>query len=147
MTANARSKVTSCADRSEIGVVVEFERLETPRQLADRVGLSERKVRHLIQTRQLEYVMVGSRIHIPRGAFARFIEANRVTPCQDETKVPVFVGSTKRKCFYITWTEHGRSRERSTGTADREQAEVIFAEWLQLRGRRDGPSDPAADRS
>jgi integrase len=50
----------------------------------------------------------------------------------------------KRKAYYITWTEHGRSRERSTGTADREQAEVIFAEWLQRRGRRSSPSDPAA---
>jgi integrase len=50
----------------------------------------------------------------------------------------------KRRCFYITWTERGRSRERSTGTANREQAEVVFAEWLQLRGRRDGPSDPSA---
>jgi hypothetical protein len=30
----------------------------------------------------------------------------------------------KRHCFYITWTEQGRSRERSTGTADREQAQV-----------------------
>jgi len=50
----------------------------------------------------------------------------------------------KRNCFYITWTEQGRSRERSTGTADREQAEIVFAEWLQLRGRRGGPSDPAA---
>jgi integrase len=50
----------------------------------------------------------------------------------------------KRHAYYITWTEQGRSRERSTGTADREQAEVVFAEWLQLRGRRHGPSDPAA---
>jgi integrase len=50
----------------------------------------------------------------------------------------------KRNCYYIVWTEHGRSRERSTGTADREQAEVMFAEWLQLRGRRNGPCDPAA---
>jgi len=50
----------------------------------------------------------------------------------------------KRDCFYITWTEHGRSRERSTGTADREQAEIIFAEWLHRRGRRAGPSDPAS---
>jgi integrase len=50
----------------------------------------------------------------------------------------------KRKCFYITWTEHGRSRECSTGTADREKAEVVFAEWMQRRGRRAGPSDPAA---
>ena len=50
----------------------------------------------------------------------------------------------KRKCFYITWTEHGRSRECSTSTADREQAEIYFAEWLRGRGRRAGPSDPAA---
>jgi integrase len=49
----------------------------------------------------------------------------------------------KRGAYYITWTERGRSRERSTGTADREQAEVVFAEWLQLRGRRSGPSDPS----
>ena len=49
----------------------------------------------------------------------------------------------KRQCFYITWTEDGRSRERSTSTADREQAEIIFAEWLQARGRRAGPRDPA----
>jgi integrase len=50
----------------------------------------------------------------------------------------------KRGCFYITWTEHGRSRERSTGTAEREQAESILAEWLHRRGRRAGPSDPAS---
>jgi hypothetical protein len=50
----------------------------------------------------------------------------------------------KRKCFYITWTERGRSRERSTGTPDRERAEIVFAEFLQARRRRDGPSDPSA---
>jgi integrase len=50
----------------------------------------------------------------------------------------------KRKCYYITWTERGRSRECSTGTADRQQAEIFFADWLQRRGRRAGPSDPAA---
>jgi integrase len=50
----------------------------------------------------------------------------------------------KRSRFYITWTEHGRSRERSTGTANREQAEGAFAEWMQHRRRRAGPSDPAS---
>jgi hypothetical protein len=49
----------------------------------------------------------------------------------------------KRNCFYIVWTERGRSRERSTGTADREQAEIKLAEFLQRRGRRAGPRDPA----
>ena len=47
------------------------ERLETPKELAARVNLSERQVRRLIQTRQLEHVMIGSRAHIPSGAFAR----------------------------------------------------------------------------
>jgi integrase len=50
----------------------------------------------------------------------------------------------KRSCYYITWTERGRSRERTTGTADRHQAEIVFTEWMHRRGRRDGPSDPAA---
>lgn len=49
----------------------------------------------------------------------------------------------KRKRYYITWTERGRSRERSTGTSDREQAENFFADWLQSRGHRNGPSDPS----
>jgi len=49
----------------------------------------------------------------------------------------------KRGGFYITWTEGGRSRERSCGTADREQAEAFFGEWLQARGRRGGPVDPS----
>ena len=67
--------------------------LETPKQLAKRVGLTEGKIRHLINTRQLEHVWIGSRVHVPKGAFGRFIEAKKVTPCQDEIKVPVSVGS------------------------------------------------------
>src|SRR5262245_33721688 len=49
----------------------------------------------------------------------------------------------KRRCYYITWTERGRSRERSTGTANREQAEIALAEFIQQRTRSAGPRDPA----
>jgi integrase len=49
----------------------------------------------------------------------------------------------KRRCFYIVWTERGRSRERSTRTADRQQAEIAFAEFLRIRTRTAGPRDPA----
>jgi integrase len=49
----------------------------------------------------------------------------------------------KRGSYYITWTEHGRSRERSTGTADREQAEIALAEFIHQRTRAAGPRDPA----
>jgi integrase len=48
----------------------------------------------------------------------------------------------KRECYYIVWTERGRSRERSTGTADREQAQVALAEFLRQRDRRAGPRHP-----
>lgn len=49
----------------------------------------------------------------------------------------------KRGCYYIFWTENGRSRERSTGTADRREAEAIFATWLARYTRKHGPRDPS----
>jgi integrase len=49
----------------------------------------------------------------------------------------------KRQIFYVCWTERGRSRERSTGTADREKAQVALAQFLQQRDRRAGPRDPS----
>ncbi len=49
----------------------------------------------------------------------------------------------KRGCFYIVWSEDGRSRERSTGTRDRAEAEIALAEFLQARKRNTGPRDPA----
>jgi excisionase family DNA binding protein len=61
--------------------------LETPKQLAARVGLKERQIRTLIDSGKLEFVMIGSRVHIPDGAFERFVEANKVSPCLDGTKV------------------------------------------------------------
>src|SRR5262245_7284183 len=69
------------------------EQLETPKQLASRVGISERQVRHLIQTRQLEHVVIGCRVHIPVGAFARFLDSRKVTPCQGEIRDRDSVGS------------------------------------------------------
>jgi integrase len=49
----------------------------------------------------------------------------------------------KRGVFYIVWTEAGRSRERSTGTANREQAQIALAEFIRARTRDAGPRDPA----
>jgi hypothetical protein len=69
------------------------ERLETPKQLAARVGLSERQIRHLIHSRQLEHVLIGCRVFIPGGAWMRFLEIKKVQPCQDETKALDCAGS------------------------------------------------------
>ena len=69
-------------------------RLETPKQLATRVGVSERQVRHLIQTRQLDFVQIGCRVHIPAGAWERFIKAKTVRASWDaETKDHACAGS------------------------------------------------------
>jgi hypothetical protein len=62
------------------------DRLETPKQLAKRVGISEGQVRHLVQTRQLDHLGIGCRIFIPADAWSRFIAAKRVRSCHDETK-------------------------------------------------------------
>jgi integrase len=49
----------------------------------------------------------------------------------------------KRNCFYIVWTEGGRSRERSTGTADMQLAQTALAEFIHARTRTAGPRDPS----
>lgn len=50
----------------------------------------------------------------------------------------------ERGAYYICWTVNGRSRKCSTGTAEREEAEISLADWLQVRSRTiTGPSDPA----
>lgn len=48
----------------------------------------------------------------------------------------------KRSCYYITWSENGRSRERSTGTTDRENAESALAEFIHGKQRKAGPRNP-----
>jgi hypothetical protein len=49
----------------------------------------------------------------------------------------------KRDRYYIVWTENGRSKQRSTGTANRESAEIELARFLRQRKRCSSPRDPA----
>lgn len=49
-----------------------------------------------------------------------------------------------RQCFEIQWYEGGRRRRRSTGTADRGEAETALGDFLHRRDReRPGPRDPS----
>jgi excisionase family DNA binding protein len=64
------------------------DRVETPKQLAERVGVSEHQIRNLIRTGELESVPIGGRIYIPADAWALFIERKRVCKCHDEIKEP-----------------------------------------------------------
>ncbi len=50
---------------------------------------------------------------------------------------------SKRGCVYIVWTEGGRSRQRSTGTADSAKAQIEFALFLQRYTRHAGARDPS----
>src|ERR1700735_2807428 len=49
----------------------------------------------------------------------------------------------KRGCYYIVWTEGGRSRERSTGTSDLAKAQIALGEFIRKNGRSAGPRDPS----
>jgi hypothetical protein len=66
------------------------DRVETPKELADRVGLSEYQIKQLIRTGELEHVPVCGRKFIPSGAWPRYLEANTKggKSWQDETKEP-----------------------------------------------------------
>jgi len=124
-------------DRDEIN-----ERVETPKQLAKRVGITERQVRYLLQRGDLDHVMIGSRIHIPDGAFRRFLASRTVKSCPDETRGPDYGGSRNGVAITSPGQSEAAAASARPGTADREQAQVVFAEWLQHRGRRTGPSIP-----
>jgi integrase len=50
---------------------------------------------------------------------------------------------SNRNYFYIVWTEDGRSRERSTYTADSAEAQIIFAQFLQRFTQKLGARDPS----
>ncbi|WP_260597437.1 tyrosine-type recombinase/integrase [Sphingomonas endolithica] len=47
-----------------------------------------------------------------------------------------------RGCYYINWTEDGRSRRRSAGTSERAAAEASLAEFIGERHRRSRPAGP-----
>jgi hypothetical protein len=50
---------------------------------------------------------------------------------------------SKRGCFYIVWTEGGRSRQGSTCTEVSATAQIQFAQFLQRYTRRAGARDPS----
>jgi hypothetical protein len=68
-------------------------RVETLKQLADRVGISLGQPRHLIHSGQLQHVRIGARRFVPAGAWERFITDNTVTRCPDATVAPDYAGS------------------------------------------------------
>ncbi|HMQ40249.1 MAG TPA: helix-turn-helix domain-containing protein [Paracoccus sp. (in: a-proteobacteria)] len=58
--------------------------LETPKELAQRLGWPERRVRSLITAKQLRHVKIGGMYFVPQGAFDEFLNANMVEPDQPQ---------------------------------------------------------------
>jgi excisionase family DNA binding protein len=56
--------------------------LETPKELAQRLGWPERRVRSLIATKQLRHVKIGGLYFVPDGAMDEFLDARMVEPQQ-----------------------------------------------------------------
>jgi hypothetical protein len=75
------------------------EQVETLKQLARRVGISDRQARDLVNSRKLDHVLIGRRKFVPQGAWPRFLANNTVTTCQDETKDRDYVGSRSGDAF------------------------------------------------
>ena len=121
------------------------ERVETIRQSAERHGLTQYQIKKLIDNGQLEHVVIGCRILHSRWRLAALHRGEQKGEAMARrNQGPRLRWLEERDCYYITWTANGRSRKRSTGTANREQAEILFAEWLQARGQRGlGPRDPS----
>lgn len=56
------------------------EALESPRQLATRLGWPLARVRKLIRTKQLRHLKIGGLYFVPRGAVDDFLRAKTVAP-------------------------------------------------------------------
>jgi excisionase family DNA binding protein len=54
--------------------------LETPKQLAERVGWPVRRIRAMIYRRQLRHVRVGGSIFLPKDAFDEYLTTHMVAP-------------------------------------------------------------------
>lgn len=53
----------------------------------------------------------------------------------------------KRNYYYVVWYEAGRERLRSTGTADREQAENVLEDFLRERRFSVSPAGPRSPKA
>ncbi len=65
--------------------------LESPRELADRVGVSVASIRELIRERKLDHIFLTSgqrNPKIPAGAWERYINLNMVRACPDQSENP-----------------------------------------------------------
>jgi excisionase family DNA binding protein len=54
--------------------------LESPRQLSERSGWPERRIRRLIAANEIRHIRIGKHFLVPTGALEEFLAANMVNP-------------------------------------------------------------------
>ena len=67
-----------------------------------------------------------------------------MNPCQDETKGRDSGGSPSASVSTSPGPNTAAAASARQARQTARQAEIAFAEWMQRRGRRAGPSDPSA---
>lgn len=58
--------------------------LLSPRELAEKSGWPERRIRSLIASKQIKYLKIGSAFFLPEDAVSDFVQRNMVLPEQAE---------------------------------------------------------------
>lgn len=58
--------------------------LLSPRELAEKSGWPERRIRSLIASKQIKYLKIGSAFFLPEDAVSDFVRRNMVLPEQGE---------------------------------------------------------------
>ena len=120
--------------------------LLTAQQVADEFGLPSVRTLRTMRARGLPAVPLGKAYLFDRADVERFIENAKVTTCPAQARGPYLNFVADRGRWYIQWSEAGRTRQLSTGTADRGAANLALAEFIQDRERSKrpaGPSDPS----
>ena len=106
----------------------------------------ERNSKRARRTEQRRHIKQMERLGYEFTGFGSDVANSNIQEGEDMARRrsgPRLKWRAERNEFVITWTEQGCTRKRSTGTAKREEAEIIFGEWFQARGRRGGPRDPS----
>jgi excisionase family DNA binding protein len=60
--------------------------LESPRQLAQRTGWPERRIRNLIANGKIRHIRIGCNLFIPPGAIEEFLKFNMVEPIRGDAR-------------------------------------------------------------
>ena len=102
--------------------------LRTDKQLVADFGLPSVRTVRTMRQKGLPAVRLGKAYLYDPQDVSAFIAQRKVSACPAPNRGPYLKFLKHRGAFYIHWSESGRTRQRSTGTADSGEAEAALAE-------------------